>query len=124
MSRSRLKRWHVLGALVLGACLGAAGAAPAAELVAAKGTDVTSFDPGINPTPSPAAIIANAGRRVSRAEWVWVINLSLDPGRRQSRQPDRSDAGGPDYRPEARVPGKGYPGLFAARRASGGVRPG
>jgi peptide/nickel transport system substrate-binding protein len=51
MSGSRLKQTAVLGALGLAAWLAVAGAAPAAELVAAKGTDVTSFDPGINPTP-------------------------------------------------------------------------
>jgi len=51
MSESRLKRVNMFEALLLVAWLGAAGTAPAAELVAAKGTDVTSFDPGINPTP-------------------------------------------------------------------------
>ena len=34
-----------------------AGELDAAELVAAKGTDVTSFDPGINPTPDAQQVI-------------------------------------------------------------------
>ena len=57
MKRSRLKLVHILAAIVLLAWLGGASAAPVAELVAAKGTDVTSFDPGINPTPDAQQVI-------------------------------------------------------------------
>jgi peptide/nickel transport system substrate-binding protein len=76
MSRSRLKRWHVLGALILGAWLGAAGAASAAELVAAKGTDVTSFDPGINPTPDAQQIITMIYDTLIQRD----DNMQLKPG--------------------------------------------
>ncbi|HEY1333388.1 MAG TPA: ABC transporter substrate-binding protein, partial [Myxococcaceae bacterium] len=51
MSGLRLTLGSVFGSLVLAVWLGAFGTVAATELVAAKGTDVTSFDPGINPTP-------------------------------------------------------------------------
>ncbi|HYB70013.1 MAG TPA: ABC transporter substrate-binding protein, partial [Candidatus Bathyarchaeia archaeon] len=52
-------RWAapVLLLLTLVVWTGAAAPASAAELVAAKGTDVTSFDPGINPTPDAQQVI-------------------------------------------------------------------
>ncbi len=76
MSGSRLKRLNVLGALVLGAWLGAASAAPAAELVAAKGTDVTSFDPGINPTPDAQQVITMIYDTLIQRD----DNMQLKPG--------------------------------------------
>src|SRR5216683_2165936 len=57
MHGSRLKRGSIFGALVLLAWLSGPVGARAAELVAAKGTDVTSFDPGINPTPDAQQVI-------------------------------------------------------------------
>ena len=66
----------VLGALVLGVWLGAAGAAPAAELVAAKGTDVTSFDPGINPTPDAQQVITMIYDTLIQRD----DNMQLKPG--------------------------------------------
>ncbi len=47
----RLRSLSALVMVALLVWLGSFGAPSAADLVAAKGTDVTSFDPGINPTP-------------------------------------------------------------------------
>ena len=76
MTGSRLKRLNTIGALVLAAWLGAAGAAPAAELVAAKGTDVTSFDPGINPTPDAQQVITMIYDTLIQRD----DNMQLKPG--------------------------------------------
>ena len=76
MSGSRLKQTAVLGALVLVAWLAVAGAAPAAELVAAKGTDVTSFDPGINPTPDAQQVITMIYDTLIQRD----DNMQLKPG--------------------------------------------
>jgi peptide/nickel transport system substrate-binding protein len=76
MSGSRLMRVNTFGALVLVAWLGAAGAAPAAELVAAKGTDVTSFDPGINPTPDAQQVITMIYDTLIQRD----DNMQLKPG--------------------------------------------
>jgi len=55
-------RWSLPAILAVvvgigGVGIGGVAPAPAAELVAAKGTDVTSFDPGINPTPDAQQVI-------------------------------------------------------------------
>jgi peptide/nickel transport system substrate-binding protein len=76
MSGSRLKRVNTFGALLLVALLGAAGTAPAAELVAAKGTDVTSFDPGINPTPDAQQVITMIYDTLIQRD----DNMQLKPG--------------------------------------------
>jgi len=76
MNGSRLKQTVVLGALVLAAWLVVAGAAPAAELVAAKGTDVTSFDPGINPTPDAQQVITMIYDTLIQRD----DNMQLKPG--------------------------------------------
>ena len=76
MSGSRLKRVNTFGALLLVAWLGAAGPAPAAELVAAKGTDVTSFDPGINPTPDAQQVITMIYDTLIQRD----DNMQLKPG--------------------------------------------
>ena len=76
MSQARLMRVNTFGALVLVAWLWAAGAAPAAELVAAKGTDVTSFDPGINPTPDAQQVITMIYDTLIQRD----DNMQLKPG--------------------------------------------
>src|SRR4026209_2780946 len=76
MRRSRLERLIVLGLLGLAVWLGAAGTAPAAELVAAKGTDVTSFDPGINPTPDAQQVITMIYDTLIQRD----DNMQLKPG--------------------------------------------
>jgi len=76
MNRSRLQLVSTFGAIVLLAWLATTGAAPAAELVAAKGTDVTSFDPGINPTPDAQQVITMIYDTLIQRD----DNMQLKPG--------------------------------------------
>ena len=76
MHGSRLKRGSIFGALVLLAWLSGPVGARAAELVAAKGTDVTSFDPGINPTPDAQQVITMIYETLIQRD----DNMQLKPG--------------------------------------------
>ena len=83
MNRSRLQLVSTFGAIVLLAWLVTTGAAPAAELVAAKGTDVTSFDPGINPTPDAQQVIT----------MIYDTLIQRDDNMTHSTSPDATPAG-------------------------------
>ncbi len=72
-----LRQWvSTCSAVVLLAWLGLTGSAPGAELVAAKGTDVTSFDPGINPTPDAQQVITMIYDTLIQRD----DNMGLKPG--------------------------------------------
>lgn len=69
-------RWSLPAILALLVGIGGVAPAAAAELVAAKGTDVTSFDPGINPTPDAQQVITMIYDTLIQRD----DNMQLKPG--------------------------------------------